>query len=399
MRALVLGIDGYLGWPLTCALASRGNYVMGIDSGLRRQLVRDQRSISAIEILPLDDRVKRLNDLYLQTVDYVRADLSAEYDILKGIIDDFKPTVIFHLGQMPSAPFSMKGRRECIFTHQNNMLSTLNLLYAVRKVEPKPHIIKIGTMGEFGTPALPIPEGEAIVTVGDRSASMSFPRSAGSWYHQTKVHDTHNIRMACNHWGLSCTDIMQGIVYGTRVRAMAPDARALATRLDFDECFGTIINRFVVQAVSGHPLTVYGQGTQIRSILSLQDSINCMLLLAKNPAGPGQYREVNQFHEYMSLNDMARVVSTAAYELTGKESEVRHISNPRIESENHVYEPHAEKLKFLGYENSDCIEKVVRCMVVDTFENRHVLRNFHNVINPTVGWSGDTHTATILHRN
>lgn len=399
MRALVLGMDGYLGWPLTCTLVDQGHEVMGMESGLRRKLVEDERSISAIRILPLLDRINVLNDIYKSHVGCIPVDLADDYNIVLEIIKSFQPEVVFHLAQIPSAPFSMRNRANCLFTHKNNVHGTLNLLYAVKEGCPDAHIIKIGTMGEYGTPDIPIPEGGAVISIGENSAYMPFPRMAGSWYHQTKVHDTHNIRMACDMWGLRCTDIMQGIVYGSRVKAMRPEPGLLATRLDFDQCFGTIINRFVVQAVSEHPLTVYGLGTQTRSILPLQDSINCMMLLALKPVEKGRYREVNQFHEYMSLNEMAEIVSDAYTELTGNTAKISHFTNPRFEKEKHFYQPIANILRRLGYENSECIQKVVRCMIVDTFENRTKLRDFHSVINPTVAWTGDMHQANEIHEN
>lgn len=398
MRALVLGIDGYLGWALSCTLAQHGHPVFGIDNGLRRILVNREKSISALPIPSLKVRIDALNDTYVEDVEFLTTDLSCDYDTLRKVIIDFQPDTIFHLGQMPSAPFSMRDRESCLFTHQNNLLSTLNLLWAVRDLEPTPHIVKIGTMGEYGQPNVPIPEGNTEINIGGRTDTLPFPRSAGSWYHQTKVHDTHNIRMACSQWGLSCTDVMQGIVYGSRVSAMVNNP-LLATRLDFDECFGTIINRFVVQSVCKHPLTVYGQGTQVRSILPLQDSINCLMLLAENRADPGEYREVNQFHEYRSLNEMAQIVTTACEELTSIKNDIEHISNPRIEKEKHFYQPTSTILPNLGYVNSECMEKVSRCMIIDAFEQRTILKNFSHHFTPTVSWSGDIHTATQIHRN
>lgn len=399
MKALILGMDGYLGWSLTCQLVAKGCEVFGIDNGLRRELVEEGGSISAIPIYNLNDRIDMLNADFLSNAGYVPLDI-ADHDnsALKEIIDFFQPDVIYHLAQIPSAPYSMKDRSRCLFTHKNNLFGTLNLLYAAKEACPNAHIIKIGTMGEYGTPDIPIPEGNCNITIDGRTASLPFPRSAGSWYHQTKVHDTHNIRMACNLWGLTCTDVMQGIVYGTRVRAMLSNP-ILRTRLDFDECFGTIINRFVVQAIIGHPLTVYGSGEQIRSILPLQDSINCLTLISQNPPDKGGYREINQFHEYMSLNEMATIVSIAYEELTGKTAYIEHYQNPRIEKEDNFYKPKCGKLKKMGYENSDCIQKVVRCMLIDAFENRHVLREYKSVIMPIVRWSGDTRMVEKQLRN
>lgn len=399
MRALVLGMDGYLGWSLTTELVSREHEVFGIDIGLRRKLVNDQGSISAIQILSLEDRIDAINSIYNNAVGCFSCNIAEDYDNFSEILRRYQPQVIFHLGQIPSAPWSMQSRDNCLFTHYNNLNGTINLLYAVKEKCPNAHIIKIGTMGEYGQPDVPIPEGCCDISVDGRTASLPFPRSAGSWYHQTKVHDTHNIRMACDQWGLRCTDIMQGIVYGTRVRAMAPHARSLATRLDFDECFGTIINRFVVQSISGHPMTIYGQGTQIRSILPLQDSINCMMLLALNPPAQGVYREVNQFHEFMSLNVMAEFVHDAYYELFGTKPEVVHINNPRKEKEKHFYQPIACELKKLGYKNSECIEKVVRCMLIDAFENREVLKKYRSIMNPSTSWTGDNYVVKQIHRN
>ena len=398
MRALVLGIDGYLGWSLTCELVSKGHAVMGVDNHWRRELVRSEGSISAIPIESLDNRTNVLNDVYKTDVGALPIDIAFEYDMLAEIISFFKPTVIFQLAQMPSAPWSMKTRQNCLKTHVNNMHGMLNLLFAVKEIDPSIHIVKIGTMGEYGQPNIPIPEGNSEITINGRTDSLPFPRAAGSWYHQTKVHDTHNIRMACSMWGLSCTDVMQGIVYGSRVGAMGTTPE-LATRLDFDECFGTIINRFVVQAAIKHPLTVYGMGTQVRSILPLQDSINCLMLLAKNPPKTGEYREVNQFHEYFSLNEMAEIVHEAYYELTGDKPEINHIRNPRTEKDKHFYAPEAKILNSLGYKNSECIQKTVRCMLINVLEYRTILENYKRVVTPTVTWTGDTYSASILHKN
>jgi len=390
MKALILGIDGYIGWSLACTLVSEGHSVFGIDNGLRRELVMDEGSISAIPIYSMNDRVEALNSRSNKKVcEYLTINVSVDYEKLCRVIDDFQPDVVYHFAQIPSAPYSMKNRDRCIFTMENNIIGTLNLLYTIKERKPDTHIIKVGTMGEYGTPDIPIPEGNCWITVDGKSASLPFPRGAGSWYHQTKVHDTHNIRMACSLWGLSCTDIMQGIVYGSKVEAMRGVPK-LRTRFDFDESFGTIINRFIVQAVVDHPLTIYGAGTQIRSILPLQDSINCLMLLAKNPPEKGEYREVNQFHEYLSLLRMAEIVQETFYELIGREPEIGFYENPRIEKERHIYEPKSGKLQSLGYQNSESIQKTVRCMIIDILGQREILNNFKNIIIPTIRWTGDT---------
>jgi UDP-sulfoquinovose synthase len=320
-------------------------------------------------------------------VDYAEFDIAEDFDQLRKIFRDFSPDVIYHLAQMPSAPYSMKSRHHCIWTHKNNLITTLNVLYAMRYSCPNSHLIKIGTMGEYGTPGVPIPEGKIEIEIDGYKDRVTFPRDAHSWYHQTKVHDTHNIRMACRIWGLRSTDIMQGIVYGSSIEETF-NIPELNTRMDFDQYFGTVINRFVVQAIIGHPLTIYGTGGQVRSILPLQDSINCLSLLAVNPPPPGKYRELNQFHEYRSIRDMANVVKDAYRELYGSEPEIQYYKNPREEKEEHVYEPVRKILNRFGYVPSGKIEKIVRCMIIKCADMAPHLRNHEQAIKPTTKWSG-----------
>lgn len=395
MKALILGMDGYLGWSLACSLADRGHDIYGVDNGSRRRLVKESGGSSALFTFPQHERVDGLRSLSQGEVIYHHLDVALDYVGLEKVLRDYKPDVIYHLAQMPSAPYSMKDREACIWTHANNMFSTLNLLYAMRDYSKNSHLIKIGTMGEYGQPNIPIPEGEVTIEINGHKDKLPFPRAAGSWYHQTKVHDTHNIRMACKIWGLRCTDIMQGIVYGCSIKEMNGQS-SLNTRLDFDQYFGTVINRFVVQAVTGHPLTVYGSGTQVRSILPLQDSINCLGLLALSPPAPGVYRELNQFQEYRSISDMARVVEEAHHELTGAKPEVLHYENPREEMEEHFYEPVRDVLPTLGYVPSENIEKVVRCMILKVLEREPLLEEYKPAIIPTAHWSGDNRAAQTL---
>jgi nucleoside-diphosphate-sugar epimerase len=393
MKVLILGMDGYIGWPLACTLAREGHQIKGVDNRLRRKNVEEMGSMSAIPIVPLEDRVKKINELrslLLQPVTMEDFDISANYKRLKKLIRSFKPEVIFHLAQQPSAPFSMKSRRKCIETHHNNVDSTLNVIYAMKEAAPLAHLITIGTMGEYGTPDVPIPEGRCEVNVGGHSTMMPFPRNAGSWYHQTKVHSTHNLRMACNHWGLRVTDIMQGIVYGTGVEATAED-ELLRTRLDFDDCFGTVVNRFVVAAVLGEPLPIYGQGTQTRSLLPLQDSINC-LKIVMDSNHPGGYHEINQFHEYYQIHQLAQIVSDAYREVTGEEASIIRYANPRVEKEEHLYEPECKWLKRNGYESTSSIESTVKCMIFNVLRFKKALAGFKKVIAPTVSWVDEVGT-------
>lgn len=395
MRTLILGIDGYLGWSLACTLAHAGHEIFGIDNGLRRKLVAEVGSDSAIPILGIDARLRKLGSQINREIGFADFDVTEDFDQLREIFREFNPDTIYHLAQMPSAPYSMQSRHHCLVTHKNNLFSTLNVLYAIKYSCHDAHLIKIGTMGEYGTPDLPIPEGKIEIEIDGHKDRLPFPRDAHSWYHQTKVHDTHNIRMACRLWGMRCTDIMQGIVYGLSTEEMFnhPD---LNTRLDFDQYFGTVINRFVVQSIIGHPLTIYGAGTQVRSILPLQDSINCLSILADNPPPLGEYRELNQFHEYRNICAMAKIVRDAYYELTDIKPEIQFYKNPREEKENHVYEPAREILTAFGYVPSGKIEKIVRCMILKCADMESHLKAHEDVIIPTTNWSGVVGPAQTL---
>jgi UDP-sulfoquinovose synthase len=393
MRVLILGVDGYIGWPLACNLSQRGHEVYGLDNFTRRRLVYLERSAPAMPIVPLENRVKRLNAIVTKDIEVMNCDVSQDYYCLHNVLETFQPQVIYHLAEMPSAPWSMRNRENCQWSMSNNVGGTLNVLWAMRECCPNAHLIKIGTMGEYGTPPLPIPEGLCEVKVRGITAKMHFPRNAGSWYHQTKVHDTHNIRMACQQWGLMCTDIMQGIVYGCHTTATSKHLD-LRTRLDFDECFGTAINRFMVQAVVGHPLTVYGEGYQTRSVLPLQDSINCLTLVGERiiPES-GEYREINQFHEYKTIREMAQVVVGAYYERFNKEPKVHYIPNPRIEQKEHFYQPISEVLPAIGYNNSMSMEQVVRLALLELHHHRDELKRYKKIIYPRIQWSGGSGLA------
>lgn len=384
-KVIVLGCDGYIGWALSVSLVKAGHQVLGIDNCFRRDIVEgEMRSASAVRIASIRERTDTLQRE--GPFSYMHMDLSGKFANLelKTIFDYMQPDVIYHLGQMPSAPYSMIDMEHCLWTHQNNMTSTLHVLYAMKEACPNAHLIKIGSMGEYGTPSIPLPEGKCTVIVDGMSAEMPFPRDAGSWYHQTKVHDTHNIRLACKLWGLKCTDVMQGIVYGSRVEAMGDNA-TYKTRIDFDECFGTVIHRMVVQAVLEHPLTVYGKGTQKRSVLPLQDSVNCLILIGNSP--PDGYREINQFHEYYTIGGLAELIRGSYLHVTGKTAEIQYIENPRVEASTHIYKPINKKLKTLGYSPSSDICPVVCNLVNDVLINKSNLTRYKNVIDPKIKWA------------
>ena len=242
MRVFIAGIDGYLGWPLAIHLSAHGHEVAGADLLLRRDWVEEVGSVSAQPIASPEERLRAFRERFACDLDFRIGDLT-DYGFVERIFAEFQPEAVVHLGQMPSAPYSMIDQAHCVWTQQNNIVNNLNLLWAIKEVAPDAHLVKLGTMGEYGTPNIDIPEGFFDIEYRGRRDRLPFPRQAGSWYHQSKVHDSHNTQFASKIWGLRATDIMQGVVFGTQIPEMGEDLR-LRSRLDFDQCFGTAINRF-----------------------------------------------------------------------------------------------------------------------------------------------------------
>lgn len=393
MRILIAGIDGYLGWPLALHLAARGHEVGGIDGFHRRRWVAEIGSDSAIPISPMPERSSAFQELFGEKLLFLEGDLR-DYKTLERAIRMMNPDAIVHLGEMPSAPYSMIDIDHCTFTQTNNILSTLNILFAMRDICPNAHLIKLGTMGEYGTPNIDIPEGFFTIEYNGRQETLPFPRQAGSWYHQTKVHDSHNIAFACKIWGIRSTDIMQGVVFGTRVPEMGDDER-LRTRFDFDQCFGTAINRFCAQAVIGHPLTPYGKGHQKRGFLPLCDSMQCLTLAIENPPDPGQYRVFNQFQQVYNLSELANIVVAAAKEI-GIDCKVHRLDNPRIEAEEHYYNPQHQHLLDLGYVPTEDIKTEIRRMLQDLSRVRDRIEHRRDLLIPDIRWDGTRHRSTYV---
>jgi UDP-sulfoquinovose synthase len=366
-RVFICGMDGYIGWALYWHLKEAGYEVTGIDNRLRRANVDEIGSDSAI---PID------NDERWGVI--VQMDLT-DLEEVTWILRDFKPDVVVHLAQQPSAPFSMIDCDHAVSTHRNNVEGNLVLLHVMRDVCPDAHLVKLGTLGEYGTPDCEIPEGDFEVEFRGRTVTLPFPRQAGSWYHQTKVHDTHNVRFACKIWGLRATDIMQGVVYGTHIEAMKADPFR-RTRFDFDECFGTALNRFCAQGVIGMPLTVYGRGGQTRGYLPLRDSVRCIQLIIENPPDLGEYRTVNQFANAYSVNALAKAVSSMSGGV------VERLDNPRVEMEHHFYQPECRKLASWGYTPTANLEKDVAQMLAALDPHRDRIERHKNAILPKTRW-------------
>ncbi len=360
MRILILGGDGYLGWPTAMRFSNRGHQVHLVDNYLRRRAHRDAGTDSLTPIGPgLPERVAAWNDVTGLEIGYTEGDL-VDWEITEGVFRDFLPDTVVHYGEMPSAPYSMKDREHAVFTQQNNVINTLNVLFAIQRFVPDCHLVKLGTMGEYGTPNIDIEEGYIEIRHNGRSDTLPFPKLPGSFYHLSKVHDSHNIHFACRVWGLRATDLNQGVVYGIQTEETQLDDRLL-TRFDYDDVFGTALNRFCLQAVIGHPLTVYGRGGQTRGYLNIVDTLQCVELAVMNPAGAGEMRVYNQFTEEFSVLELAGLVRAAGAEV-GLDVVVDSIDNPRVELEEHYYNPAHTKLLDLGLKphllNETLIESV-----------------------------------------
>jgi UDP-sulfoquinovose synthase len=393
MRVLIAGVDGYLGWPLAQHLSSRGHEVAGIDDYSRRRWVGEVGSQSAIPIAKMAERLEGFRETLGHNLRFFRGDLT-DYDFVLQAYRAFRPEAIVYLGEMPSAPYSMIDVHHAVYTQTNNVMGTLCTLFAMRDSVPECHLVKLGTMGEYGTPNVDIPEGFFEIEYRGRKDRMMFPRRAGSWYHQSKVHDTNNVEMACRFWGLRSTDIMQGVVYGTRIEAMSDDPR-MATRFDFDQCFGTAINRFCAQAVIGLPLSPFGKGKQKRGFIPLRDSIQCMTLACENPPKGGEYRVFNQFEEVYSVMELAKRVQKVAGTL-GLDVEIRPIENPRTEAEEHYYNPDHEHLLALGYEPTHDMDHEIKTMLEDLRPHAARIEARREAQFPDIRWDGSRRPSGFL---
>jgi UDP-sulfoquinovose synthase len=385
MRIFIAGVDGYLGWTLAQHLALRGHEVAGADLFFRRGWVEEMGSWSAIPISPMKDRLEAFRKRYGSQLLFWEGDLRS-YDVVKRIFTEFQPDAVVHLGECPSAPYSMIDVHHTGFVQTNNITTTLNLLYAMRDIRPYAHLVKLGTMGEYGTPDVDIPEGFFEIEYRGRRAKLPFPRLAGSWYHWSKVHGSNNIMFACKIWNLSASDIMQGVVFGTRIDSMESDVRLL-TRVDFDQAFGTAINRFCCEAVIGHPLTPFGKGHQRRGFLPLRDSMQCLTLVLENPARAGEYRVFNQFEEVYDVTELALKVQKVARKI-GLDVRVKNLENPRYEAEDHYYVADHKYLFDLGYKPSHSVETEAEIMLRDLILYRDRIKAKEQVLIPDIRWDG-----------
>jgi UDP-sulfoquinovose synthase len=347
MKILVLGGDGYCGWPTSLHLSDAGHEVVIVDNCVRRTIDHELGAQSLTPITDLKERVRAWQEVSGQTIAVEFGDL-LDWEFLSDVVQRHQPEAIVHYAEQRAAPYSMIDRRHAVYTQHNNVIGTLNVLFAINEFAPECHLVKLGTMGEYGTPNIDIEEGYIEIEHNGRKDTLPFPKMPGSWYHLSKVHDSHNIHFACRIWGLRATDLNQGVVYGTVTPQAERDLR-LINRFDYDEVFGTVLNRFCIQAAIGHPLTVYGKGGQTRGFLDIRDTVRCIELAVENPAERGEFRVFNQFTEEFSVSQLAEMVVDAAGKL-GLETRVENVPNPRVEKEEHYYNAEHTKLLDLGLE-------------------------------------------------
>jgi UDP-sulfoquinovose synthase len=381
LRVLVAGGDGFCGWPTALYLSAQGHEVSIADNLARRLWDEELGTESLTRISELATRVARWKELTGREIGVATGDLTDERFVYE-ILDGFQPEALVHFAEQRSAPYSMIDRGHAVFTQVNNVVGTLNLLFAIGELAPDCHLIKLGTMGEYGTPNIDIEEGYIKIEHNGRVDKMPYPKQPGSYYHLSKVHDSHNIMFACRAWGLRATDLNQGVVYNVQTEESASDP-ILTNRYDYDGIFGTALNRFCAQAASGNPITVYGEGGQTRGFIDVRDTVRCIELAANNPAERGEFRVFNQFTEQWSVLQLARIVEKVADALD-LEPKLAHLTNPRVEKEQHYYNAANTRLLDLGLKPHLLNEETVERLLLTAMENRD--RIHPETFAPQVNW-------------
>ena len=353
LKIAVLGGDGFCGWATALYLSRKGHSIAIVDNFARRQWDHELGAQTLTPIRPLAERLAVWQQLTGNAIESYVGDVT-DYEFLSSMISSFEPDAIVHFAEQRSAPYSMIDRKHAVFTQVNNVIGTLNMLYAIREFVPDCHLVKLGTMGEYGTPNIDIEEGYITIEHNGRKDVLPFPKQPGSFYHLSKVHDSHNIAFTCKAWGIRATDLNQGVVYGTVTDEVAMD-EALINRFDYDEVFGTVLNRFCAQAALGYPLTVYGKGGQTRGFLDIRDTVRCVEIACLNPAKPGEFRVFNQFTEQFNVLELAQMVKESGKEL-GLKVEIDHLPDPRVEAESHYYNAKHSSLINLGLAAASAVE-------------------------------------------
>ena len=381
MRIAVLGGDGYCGWATALYLSRRGHSVAIVDNFARRLWDHELGAQTLTPIRPLNERLAVWQRLTGDVIESFVGDIT-DYDFLTSMVKSFEPEAIVHFAEQRSAPYSMIDRKHAVFTQVGNVTGTLNVLYAMRELAPDCHLVKLGTMGEYGTPNIDIEEGYIEIEHNGRKDVLPFPKQPGSFYHLSKVHDSHNIAFACKIWGIRATDLNQGVVYGTVTDEVEMD-EALVNRFDYDEVFGTVLNRFCAQAALGYPLTVYGKGGQTRGFLDIRDTVRCIEIACLNAAKPGEFRVFNQFTEQFNILELAKMVQESGKEL-GLKVQIEHLADPRVEAESHYYNAKHSKLIELGLEPHSLSESLLDSIINIAIRYKDRIDPVQFV--PTVNW-------------
>jgi UDP-sulfoquinovose synthase len=381
MKVLVLGGDGYCGWPTSLHLSDVGHEVVIVDNCVRRTIDHELSAQSLTPISDIKERIKAWREVSGQTIGFEFGDL-LDWEFLSEVVQRHRPEAIVHFAEQRAAPYSMIDRRHAVYTQHNNVIGNLNVLFAINEYAPDCHLVKLGTMGEYGQPNIDIEEGYIEIEHNGRRDVLPFPKQPGSWYHLSKVHDSHNIHFACKIWGLRATDLNQGVVYGTVTPQTERDPR-LMNRFDYEEVFGTVLNRFCVQAAIDHPLTVYGNGSQTRGYLDIRDTVRCVELAVENPAERGEMRVFNQFTEEFSVRELAEMVVESASKL-GVSARIENIENPRVEKYDHYYNAKHTRLLELGLEPHYLSDSLLDSLMNIAIEYRD--RIDPEVVMPSVNW-------------
>ncbi len=406
MRVLILGMDGYLGWTLSLKLANLGFDVAGLDNFTRREMSEEKEAHSIVPIYPMEKRLEAAKEVLGVDMDFRGMDYTNRKE-LKAFLKEFQPESIVHYAEIPSAPYSMVDDGHSIRVQRNNVLGTLGLLWAMKEACPEASLVKLGTLGEFGSPLTgrPLFEGmfpsDAVLEWEGREWSMGgelTPRNPPSFYHVSKVNDTYNIYEACKYWWLRSYDLMQGIIFGVHTEEVSQVPR-LRTRLDVDEWLGTAVNRFTAQAVAGVPLTVYGKGEQMRGFIALEDAMQCMVRLISSPPEPGQYDVVNQVSGAYKIKALADTVGEIGNDRHDLGVRIQRLENPRVEADKHPYEIVSRKLpNEFGFERKVSLrEEIDRMLDLLTEEEvQERIEDMKHAIIPETQWSGEKERPDVI---
>jgi UDP-sulfoquinovose synthase len=381
MRILILGGDGYLGWPQALYLSQKGHEVAMFDNLARRQFDLKHGFDSLVPIYTPQRRIARWEQLTGRQITHLHGD-TTDFNALASVFQEFQPDAVVHFAEQRAAPYSMIDREHAVYTQYTNVIGTLNVLYAIKDFAPNCHLVKLGTMGEYGTPNIDIEEGFIEITHKGRTDTLPFPKQPGSFYHLSKVHDSHNIQFCCRIWGIRSTDLNQGVVYGADTYETLLDPE-LATRFDYDQIYGTALNRFCIQAAIGHPLTVYGSGDQTRGYINIKDTVRCIELAIESQPSAGEYRVFNQITESFSVNNLAEQVQRVGTKM-GLFVEYNKVANPRVESEKHYYNAVHTKLLDLGLQPHLLDDAEIEHMI--NLALQHKDRIDTRQIMPSVNW-------------